>query len=196
MIDQGKLYEDDPSIRRGEDGKWYHRPYAYYPKLAFLICSLLVFAAGGITIWPPFSRLVFGDTNTARVVEIVRSETGKAPETIRYRKNIPEGDIDTIFEYTVEIQLKDSESRLAQLAVGSRRNAFANVNDSFEVISFPNESFAFQLYEHRTWAFGASFLIIGIILTACAIPTLIAVGKPILIDPEAPREEDEENDSK
>ena len=190
MTNQGELYEGDPTIRLGEDGNWYHYPHKFLPKLIFLIGSLVVLSLGFVTIWPPLSRLVMGERNTARLVEITRTDPGKDPEIIRYRKSIPEGSIDTTFSYTIEIRQKDGEKHLAQLAIGSRRNAFNNINDSFEVISFPNEPQVFQLFEHRTWAFGTAFLVIGSILTACAIPTLLAVGKPILIDSEAPRSDE------
>ncbi|MBC2607066.1 hypothetical protein [Pelagicoccus albus] len=189
MKDQGALYEGDPTIRQGQDGYWYHYPHLFWPKLAFLIASLALLGIGGLTIWPPLSRLAFGEREIARVVFIERIDPAKDPEIIRYRKSIPEAGYDTIFHYTVEIATPGQTPHRAELAIGSRRNAFANVNDSFEVIFFPGEKMVYQLYEHRTWAFGIAFLFIGGIFTACAVPTLLAVGKPIRIDPEA-REED------
>ncbi len=193
MKDQGALYEGDATIRQGEDGYWYHYPHLFLPKLFFLIASLALLVIGALAIWPPLSRLAFGEREIARVVYIERKDPGKDSEIIRYRKLIPEGGYDTVFHYAVDIPVPEQTPHRAELAIGSRRNAFANVNDNFEVIYFPGEEMVYQLYEHRTWAFGIAFLFIGGVFTACAVPTLLAVGKPIRIDPEAREEDDQES---
>jgi hypothetical protein len=183
--DPSVLYADDPTIRQGEDGHWYHYPHRFGLKLAFLIFSLLVLALGVLVIWDPAVRFFQGERATVRVTQILREEPDGTREIIRYRKEIPEGDYLTSFSYTVSYEQPDGSSKEMTLAVGSRRNAYANVNDEFEVIFFPDEDYCYGLFHHRTWAFGVGFLFVGGLLTLAAVPTLYMVGRPILIDPEA-----------
>lgn len=193
-MNPAELYKDDPTIRQGPDGNWYHYPDHFPHKLAFLICSLLIVALGAWLIWDPAVRALFGERAQVRITEIVRQEPGREPDRIRFRQEIPEGSHLTKFHYNVVHEQEDGSREEMFLAVGSRRNAYANVNDELAVIFFPDEEHAYALFHHRTWSFGVGFLFVGVVLTACAIPTLRAVGKPILIDPEAaqPTEEEQE----
>ncbi|MBK1879739.1 hypothetical protein [Pelagicoccus mobilis] len=184
-MNQGDLYKGDPTIRQGEDGHWYHYPDKGGPKLVFLIASILIVLLGFWLSWDPGVRWLFGERETARITRIVMEEPGIDPVIFRYRKTIPEGDHLTYFSYTASIEEEDGSTKDFQLAVGSRRTAFSNVNDLVEIIYFEGESHAYELLEHRTWSFGLGFLCIGTVLTACAIPTLLAVGRPIRIDPES-----------
>lgn len=181
-----ELYGDDPSIHQGEDGNWYYTPQYFAMKLGFLLFSLLILALGTWLIEPPLSRWLIGQTAKARVVEIFREEPGQEGERIRYRKEIHEGSHLTSFNYTVVVRTPEGGRKRLTMAVGSRRQPYANVNDEFSVIYFADEDHAYGLAHHRTWAFGVGFLFVGAVLTLCAVPTLLAVGKPILIDPEAP----------
>lgn len=186
------LYADDPTIHQGKDGNWYHVPHRRGLKLLFLVFSLCMFLLGCVLIYAPLARWICGETANARVVEILREEPGRDPERIRYRKEIREGSHLTTFTYTVAVPRGEGGRDEYTVAVGSRREAYANVNDRFKVIYFPGDDHAYGLPHHRTWAFGVGFLFIGGLLTLCAVPTLLAVGKPILIDPEGPALEDVE----
>lgn len=183
-----ELYKNEANIGKAADGRWYYTPDKYFAKLAFLIGSLVLTAVGVALIWDPTVRYFFGEQESARITRIERYEPDKEPQLIRYRKEITEGDYYTRFTYTATVDRDDGSSVDYTLAIGSRRNAFANVNDDVEIIYFAGEDHAYQLYEHRTWSFGIGFLFVGLLLTACAVPTLLAVGKPMLIDEEAPEE--------
>ena len=184
-MNPAELYKDEANVAQGDDGNWYYTPDKFKPKLLFLIVSLAIILLGLILGWEPAERYLFGEQATARISRIVREEPDQEPEVIRYRKEISEGDHLTRFTYIVSIEQEDGSSKELTLAVGSLRNAYANVNDEVEVIYFADDDHAYALWEHRTWSFSIGFLFVGIVLTACAIPTLLAVGKPILIDPEA-----------
>jgi hypothetical protein len=180
------LYADDPTIRQNAGGDWEYFPNHPVLKTFFLVFSLALLVLGGWLIEPPLSRWLTGQTSTARVVEILREEPGKEPERIRYRKEIHEGNHLTTFTYTVAVPRSEGGRDSFIMAVGSRRAPYANVNDEFRIIYFAEDNHAYGLLHHRTWAFGVGFLFIGGLLTLCAVPTLLAVGKPILIDPEGP----------
>jgi len=181
--DPAILYSDDPTIRQGEDGNWYHYPNHPVIKTIFLLLSLCVLALGVWVIWEPAARFFVGERATAKITQIVRDDPEDGREVIRYRKTIEEGSHLTDFSYEVTVGDGNNQAKKMQLAVGSKQNAYANVNDEFEVIYFADEDHAYGLFHHRTWAFGAGFLFVGLVLTATAIPTLYMVGKPIKIDP-------------
>jgi len=188
-----ELYANDPTLQQGKDGHWFHVPHRFGAKLVFLLFSLAMLALGVWFIYPPLSRWLGGQKAMARVVEILKEEPGQPPERIRYRKEIPEGSYLTTFTYTVAVPQPEGGRDEFTMAVGSKREPYANVNDEFKIIYFDGEDHAYGLLHHRTWAFGVGFLFIGTLLTLCAVPTLLAVGKPILIDPEA-ADEPEDND--
>ena len=192
--DPAILYADDPTIRQGADGDWYHYPNRFALKVVFLLVSFAILGLGTWLIWDPAARFFTGTRAMVRVTEILREEPGGEQEVIRYRKDIPEGDHLTKFTYTVTYEPPEGGSRELTMAVGSIRNAYNIVNDEFEVIFFEDEDYAYGLFHHRTWAFGVGFLFVGGLLTIAAIPTLYMVGRPIKIDPEAaePGEEDPE----
>jgi hypothetical protein len=181
--DPAILYADDPSIRQGDDGNWYHYPNHPIMKLVFLLFSLSILALGVWCIWEPAARFFNGKRDTAKVTRIIRTEPGKDPEIIRYRKDIPEGEYFTKFSYEVTVGDGNKTAKVMTLGVGSKRNAYANWGDEVEVIYFEKDDYAYGLFHHRTWAFGAGFLFVGLVLTITAIPTLYMVGKPIKIDP-------------
>jgi hypothetical protein len=184
-MNPAELYKNEANVSQGGDGNWYYYPDKFRSKLIFLIVSLAIVILGGILGWAPAVRYLFGERATARIARIVRNDPDREAEVIRYRKDIPEGDHLTRFTYITTIEKKDGSSQELTLAVGSLRSAYANINDEVEVVYFADEDHAYALREHRTWSFSIGFLFVGIVLTACAIPTLFAVGKPILIDPEA-----------
>jgi hypothetical protein len=189
------LYADDPNISQTESGDWVYVPDHRLLKTLFLLFSLALLVLGAWLIEPPFTRWVRGETATARVVEILREEPGKEPERIRYRKEIPEGTHLTTFTYTVAVPRPEGGRETFVMAVGSKREPYANVNDEFRIIYFEGDDHAYGLLHHRTWAFGVGFLFIGGLLTLCAVPTLLAVGRPILIDPEGPDPERDTSES-
>jgi hypothetical protein len=152
-MNPAELYKDEANIAQGDDGHWYYTPDKFSLKLVFLIASLFIILLGGVLGWDPAVRYLLGDQATARITRIVREEPDKEPEVIRYRKEIPEGDHLTRFTYTIAVDQADGSSKEMTLAVGSRRNAYANVNDDVEVIYFPGENHAYALFEHRTWSF-------------------------------------------
>jgi hypothetical protein len=174
----------EPTIHKTADGKLVHIPDNAGPKLGFVVFALLVFAFGVWTIWDPAARLLFGERAVGRVSEIIRSEPGSPPQVIRYRQPIAEGTDNTRFQYWVTVPDADGEERVLRLGVGSLRSAYANINDEFTVIFSTADDIAYGLLHHRTWAFGVGFLFVGCLLLLVAVPTYLAVGKPIEIDPE------------
>ena len=187
-MNEHELYADDPTIHQTESGDWVHVPGHRLAKLLYLIFSLIVFLFGCWLLWEPLSRLFFGEKATARVVRIERFEPGKETKVIRFRQKIPEGEHETVFRYTVSVPTAEGASKEMQLGVGSRRNVIANINDKFPVIYFEEDDYVYGQFHHRTWAFGVSVCFLGLVTLLCAIPTYLAVGKPIIIDPEAEEE--------
>jgi hypothetical protein len=180
----------EPQFRVAADGRVFYTPDKFWPKLAFLLGSLLILAFGLGLAWDPLTTLLFGEKATARVVRIVRSDPGEEDRVIRFRQPIEAGGPGTSFAYFVAVETPAGERRELRLGVGSRGSPYevaagtaANINEEFEVIYRPGEDIAYGLYHHRTWAFGAGFVFVGGLLTICAIPTLRAVGREIEVDP-------------
>ena len=181
---------DGPEFHTDADGQVWYTPGHFKSKLAFLFASLAVVAVGLWMVWDPARALLLGERGVGRVVRIEREEPGAPPEVIRYRRPIAAGTEATRFDYYVAVERPGGERREFRLAVGSRREPYevaagtaANVNEQFDVIYDPAGTVAYGLFHHRTWAFGAGFLFTGGLLTLCAVPTVLAVNKPIAVDP-------------
>lgn len=173
----------------GENGEPdYFIPGHFAIKLLFFLASILVFLVGAWELWGPASRCVFGETAAGRIVYLVRESPGEPEETIRVRREIKEGDYpyDTIFRHFVSVPRAEGGSRVMQLAVASRQTPYALVNDRVRVAFFPGDSHAYGIRQHRTWAFGAGFLLVGTTFLCISGFLLSMVGKKVYIDPEDP----------
>jgi hypothetical protein len=185
-----------PEERPNLDGRAFTtepgKPDVYIPghfwwKLTFVIFSLLLTALGAWMIYDPLIRLVAGEIGEGRVVRLVRTQPGVEDQVIRYRKPIEEEMYTVIYQHYVAVKNKEGAGEtIMRVGVDSAKQPYANVNDVIKVVYFPGDEVAFGLWHHRTWAFGAGYLSVGLILSMLAINTLIMVGRPIEIDPESP----------
>ena len=175
----------------GEDGKPdYFVPGDFIPKLFFVLFAFALTGVGLWLLWDPTARLLFGETSEARVSRLVQKEPGKPDRTIRLKREIKGDDtnFNLIFEHYVEVPLDDGTVREYRVGVDARTKPHHLVNDEFKVIFYPEDSFAYILYDHRTWAFGFGFLFMGLTFVPLSLYLLYMVGKPIKIDPEDPEE--------
>ena len=187
---------DEPRINHdgrifGEDGKPdYFIPGSFIPKLCFVIFSFALLAVGLWLLWDPAERLLFGETAEARVSRIVQKEPGKPDRTIRLKREIKGDDtnFNLVFEHYAEVPRDDGTVREYRIGVDARTQPHHLVNDEFKVIFHPQDSFAYILYDHRTWGFGFGFLFMGLTFVPLSLYLLYMVGKPIEIDPEDPEE--------
>jgi hypothetical protein len=162
-------------------------PGHFWWKLFYVIFSLALTALGGWMIADPLMRLVAGEMSEGRVVRLVRTQPGVEDQVIRYRKPIEEEMYTVIYQHYVAVKKQDGAGEsIMRLGVDSAKQPYANVNDTMQVIYFPGDDVAFGMWHHRTWAFGAGYLSVGLILSMLSINTLIMVGRPIEIDPESP----------
>jgi hypothetical protein len=92
------------------------------------------------------------------------------------------------FRHYVEVVDEDGVARQFRMGVDSRREPYAKPNDTFRVAYFPEGDYAFGLFHHRTWAFGAGFFTVGLILNSIAVFLIYRVGKKVYIDPEDPKQ--------
>ncbi|MGF1483354.1 MAG: hypothetical protein ACFBZ8_03200 [Opitutales bacterium] len=175
----GRLRTEDPNEPD------YHVPGSFAQKLVFVIFSLAILALGFWVIWAPLMRLVVGERSEGRVVRIVRVEPGVEDEIIRSSRDISEQSHTVQFQHYVAVEREDGTEHVMRMGVDSARKPYAKVNDTFTVIHFPDDEFAFGAFHHRTWAFGAGYLSVGFILSLLSIHTLIMVGRKIPIDPES-----------
>ena len=121
---------------------------------------------------------------------IVRTEPGEPDQVVRHRKAFKaEGNMGVHFQHWVSIE-NGAAPLVYRLGVDSRKIPYANVNDRIEVVFFPDdpEEIAFAPGHARTWGIGVLYSAIGLTFLVAGIPMLWAVGKPIVIDPEAPPE--------
>ncbi len=173
----------------GENGERdYFIPRLFVPKLMYLLLTLGLSAVGIWFIWAPAGALFFGETGEARVTRLVREQPGEVSETIWFAREIKEQPHTVTFRHFVEVVGEDGIARQFRMGVDSRRRPYASPNDTFKVAYHPDGDYAFGLYHHRTWAFGAGFLTVGFILTCVAVFMLINVGKKVYIDPEDPEQ--------
>ncbi|MFW5829972.1 MAG: hypothetical protein ACOCXA_06895 [Planctomycetota bacterium] len=160
-------------------------PRHFLPKLGLALFSLAIFAFGIWMSWDPVARLLTGEISQARVVHIVRTQPGVPDEVIRYARSIEEQPYTVTFQHYVAVEDEEGKEHVMRLGVDSAKKPYAKVNDVLSVTHYEGDEYAFALYHHRTWAFGAGFLSVGAILSLLALHTLWAVGKPIIIDPES-----------
>jgi hypothetical protein len=175
---------DDPSIFEYE-GRFYHVPGSFGPKLAYLLLGVAVLIVGIWFAWEPASRVLFGHTASARVVRIVKITPGAEDQVIRYRREFKnENDRSVTFQHWVEVQDR-GERRILRLSVDSRVKPYANVNDRVTVSFSKGDTFAFETWQARTWGVAILYAFVGFVFVCLGLPMLLAVGKPIEIDPEA-----------
>lgn len=171
---------------RGVDGQ--HDEFVVghlVPKLLFLAFALGMTLVGAWLLWDPLVRLAVGERANARVSRIVQQEPGAPDRVIRVRREVSEQSFDTIYRHIVEVTLPDGSTRDLRLAIDSRRKPYALVNDTVAVVFFPRDEVAFAIYQHRTWGFGAAFLLMGLTFVSLAWFLVRAVGTRIPIDPES-----------
>lgn len=174
----------DPSIFE-HGGRRYHVPGSFPQKLVYFLLGCLTLLVGLWFCWDPLGRLLFGERAEARVVRIVKVTPGAGDEIIRYRcKFSDEHDRSVTFQHYVQVMLGGSE-RTLRLGVDSRVKPYANVNDTLDIVFYKKDIFAFVPWSGRTWGFGVLYAIIGLVFFGFGLPMLLAVGKPIEIDPEA-----------
>ncbi len=181
---------DDPSIFTSE-GRLYHVPRSFAIKLAYLLLGLAVMALGLWFLKDPALAVWLGSVGEGRVVRIVKSIPGAEDQTIRYRRNFPEErDRSITFRHFVEVR-ENGSPRVLRLGVDSRVKPYANINDRLQVCHIPGAEVAFQVWHIRTWGIGILYAVIGLAFLGMGIPMLLAVGKPIAIDPDGPIESGE-----
>ncbi len=176
---------DDPSIFSYE-GRLYHVPRSFRMKLAYLLFGAAVLALGVWFLKDPALAALVGSIDEGRIVRIVKAVPGGEDQTVRHRRNFhEERDRSITFRHFVEVR-ENGLPRALRLSVDSRVKPYANINDRFQVSHRPGAEIAFQVWHIRTWGIGILYVVIGIAFLGMGIPMLLAVGKPILIDPDAP----------
>jgi hypothetical protein len=161
-------------------------PGWFWPKLAFFLFALLVFTFGVVLLWPPMSRLLVGEVERGRIVRLVVTQPGAEDQIYRYRREFDEQGQAVIFQHYIAVEREDGTQQIMRMGVDSRKLPYANVNDEVKVAFFKGDDYAFGVHHHRTWAFGAAYTVVGLVFLVCGIPMLLAVGKPIEVDPENP----------
>ena len=175
---------DDPSIFE-EGGRRFHVPGSFTLKAIFLAFGLGVFSIGLLFLWDPVGRLLFGQTASARVVAIVKKTPGTGDVTYRYRRQFPrERDRSITFQHFVSVR-HNGEQRILRLGVDSRVEPYANINDRITICFYPEDDYAFAKYHLRSYGMGVLYFAVGLAFVGSGIPMLLAVGRPIEIDPEA-----------
>ncbi len=190
-----QIAKDNPPERLNLDGRTFGEngqpdtftPRDFWRKLVFFLFSIGIVCLAVWELWGPTTRFFAGERGVARVISIERQSPGESLETIRIKKEIKEGDYanDTIFRYFVEVLNQAGDIQLFEMAVASRSVPYALVNESFEVIYFPGDEYAYGLWHHRTWAIGFTLLFVGVTFTFLSGYLLWMVGKPIEISPES-----------
>ncbi|NBD37102.1 MAG: hypothetical protein GVY10_00855 [Verrucomicrobia bacterium] len=194
-----------PQERPNHDGRIFGEngePDVFVPrdrlrKWLFVLFSCFILFVGLWDLWGPLSRWVFGETGEGRVLRIVRESPGEPAENIRVRREIEEGDysFDTLFRHFVEVVDKQGDLEVFELAVAGRQTPYALINDSFKVIYFPGDDYAYGLWQHRTWAFGCALVLMGLTFVPLSVYLLRMVGRPVVIDPEDPAELEKEREA-
>ncbi len=176
---------EDPSIFEYK-GTLYHVPRSLPVKILNLLTGLLILGFGFSFLWEPGGRFLFGNTAEGRVVRVVKSIPGKEDISYRYRREYePERDRAITFKHFVEV-LRGGETRVMQIGVNSRVSPVLNVNDRVRVSFYDDDEYAYETWALRSWGIGILYIIVGLSFAGFGLPMLLAVGKPIEIDPEAP----------
>lgn len=181
--------DETPSEGHAEAEAEYHVPGHFWPKMIFLLSSFVFLAFGFSLLWPPLSRVVFGETSEARVVYIEKREPGKEDVTYRYRRSYEReaelNDYSLTFRHYVAVEAENEREKVLRLAIDTRVQPLpeANVNDTVVVSYFPDGDIAYAKFYTRTWAFGVAYCAFGVLLLGIGVPMVWAVGKPIKIDP-------------
>ncbi|MFP4353254.1 MAG: hypothetical protein ACOCVJ_02570 [Verrucomicrobiota bacterium] len=158
------------------------------PKILYMLLTFVLTGIGVWFLWDPAAALLFGETGDARVTRLVREQPGEENQTIWFAREIKEQEHTVTFRHFVEVVDAEGVARQFRMGVDSRRKPYALPNDRFRVAYFPDGEYAFGIYHHRTWAFGAGFLTVGGILNCVAVFMVMSVGKKITIDPEDPEQ--------
>ncbi len=173
----------------GKDGERdYFIPGLLIPKVVYLVFTLALTGVGIWFLWDPAGALLFGETGEARVTRLVREQPGTEDQTIWFAKDIEEQPHTVTFRHFVEVVDKEGVAHQFRMGVDSRSRPYAMPNDTFDVAYFPDGEYAFGLYHHRTWAFGAGFFSVGFILNCIGVFLVMNVGKKVYIDPEDPKQ--------
>ena len=170
----------------------YHTPGKRGLKLAYLCVSAAVFAVGCWFLGEILYPLLLGVRTEARVTEIRLQVPGEPVQSIKHRR--PYEDYTNylaIYSHYVSVPVGNGFEQF-RLSLDSRRAPieFYNINDRVDVAFLPNNprKIAYAYKDARTWGIGGMFFALGSAMLATAIPMLLAVGKPIPIDPEPPEE--------
>lgn len=178
---------DDPSIFTKGD-KRYHVPRTPAVKIATIIMGILITLFAIFFARDPLGRMLFGETAEARIVRIVKHIPGGEDEVYRYRREFEdERDRSISFQHYAQVN-HNGDQLVFRLGVDSRVKPYVNVNDRLTISFYPDDEIAFAVYHLRSWGMALLYGVIGLIYIAMGIPMLLAVGKPIEIDPEAPVE--------
>lgn len=171
----------------GKDGERdYFVPGLLIPKICYLIFTIALTGVGIWFLWDPAGALLFGETGEARVTKLVREQPGEQDQTIWFAREFKGEGHTVVYRHHVEVVDSEGVARQFRMGVDSRDKPYAKPNDTFDVAYFPDGEYAFGLFHHRTWAFGAGFFTVGFMLLCIAVFLLASVGKKIYIDPEDP----------
>lgn len=168
----------------------YYVPGGLVPKLVYLGVAVIVSLLGAAYLWEPLGRMLHGETTNARVAEIRVVEPGKSDVVYKYRRDYPpERNLAIRFQHYVSITV-DGHTEPFRLSVDSRKEPinFYNINDRVRVAYYPRDPkrLAFAIEDARTWGAAGVVGSVGLVMLMTAIPLVLTVRKPILIDPEAP----------
>ncbi len=140
-------------------------------------------------LWEPTGRLLSGQTANARVAEIRVIDPGQPDRVYKSpRRYDPEPNGAITFQHYVELHV-DGHPVLYRVSVDTRKIPLPElqINEIVPVTYYRDDPrrIAFAYTQVRTWGIGGMFVGIGLVVWMTAIPMLVAVGKPIVIDPEA-----------
>ncbi|MFP4068851.1 MAG: hypothetical protein ACLFVC_01595 [Opitutales bacterium] len=173
----------------GQDGERdYFLVGGHIRKILYMLFTFVLTGIGVWFLWDPAGALLFGETGEARVTRLVRQQPGEEDQTIWFARKIEEQAHTVTFRHYVEVVDAEGQTHRFRMGVDSRREPYAMPNEHFRVAYFPDGDYAFGIYHHRTWAFGAGFLTVGGILNCVAVFMVMNLGKKVYIDPEDPEQ--------
>lgn len=166
----------------------HHVPGNRIAKIIYLGLSTIVFALGCWMAGEPLYPMFFGQRAEAKVAEIRLAIPGEPEKSFKYRRPYkPHANPRAVYSHYVSVPV-NGKNELFRIGLDSRRVPveFYNVNDRVSVAYRPSDPhrIAFAYRDTRTWGLGGMFFALGGAMLATAIPMLLAVGKPIRIDPE------------